>query len=144
MADFGVIELSIDGETVAIKGNVTFNNLNLSEKTFEANMDGTMHSSSAPMVATAEIEGVSACALPIEEIVRIVNRCIDEDQGVSAIFGLGGTCTANFKTINFVDAEVGGTVNLDGATGEVSGIVLAADNVLINGVSVRGQVNAGA
>lgn len=138
MADFGQIFMSIDGENVSVSGNVTFNNLNLGETSFGANMDGSLNSSFTPMVATAEIENLSACTVPIETLVAYMNRCSENGEEIGIGFGLSGACTTTAKTIYFADAKIGGTMNLDGATGMASGFTVASANVLINGKSVRG------
>lgn len=141
MSDFGVITLQIDGKNISVKGGVTFNNLSLGEKTSEANMDGTIHTTFTPMVATAEIESLSACSIPLEELARLIRRCDENGDGISAIFGLSGSCSAKVQTIHFVRASLEGSINFDGATGEISGFQIASGNVNINGINVRSGAN---
>lgn len=137
MSDFGQIYMSIDGENISVSGNVTFNNLNGGETSFEANMDRSLHSTFTPMVATAEIENLSACTIPIEELVAIANRCSSDGERIGVGFALTGACADTPKTIYFADAKLGGTINLDGSTGQVSGFVIASPDILINGKNVR-------
>lgn len=140
MSDFGQIFMSIDGENISVSGNITFNNLNLGETSFEANLDGSLHSTFAPMVATAEIENLSLCTIPMEELIALINRCAADGERISVLFGLTGSCAEDVKTISFIDAKLGGTLNVDGITGQASGFMVASSNVLVNGVSVRGRL----
>lgn len=142
MSDFGQIYLSIDGENISVSGNVTFNNLNLGERAFEANMDGTIRSSFTPMVATADIENLSACSIPIEELAALMQRCENGGDGINVLFGLSGGCSSDVKTITFANAIMGGTMSLDGSTGQVSGFSIGSADILINGVAIRDGLNA--
>lgn len=140
MSDFGEIFLSIDGVNIPIKGSVNFTNLNLGEKAVEANADGSMHTSWMPMVPTAEIDGISASAIPLVEIIAMARRCSGEDgdTGISAIFGLSGGCSGPVQTIVLSNAQLIGKIDLAGSTGEISGLSIASSDLIIDGKFLRG------
>lgn len=126
MAEFGTIYFSLDGEFVAVKGDVTFN-LSGGSKSFTANMDGSLHTSFERQPYTAEISSVSASATDINRLRDLYRRCSENGNGFTAVFDMSGECaTGSATTITFINALLGGQIALSGQTGEVSGLVVAA------------------
>lgn len=125
---FGTIYFTINGEMVSVRGNVTFN-LSGGSKGFEANLDGTNHVTFARAPKTANIAGISGVTTSLTRLSELFRECSD-DNGFTAIFDLTGECSgASGTTITFIDAVIGGELILDGATGEITGLVIASDNV---------------
>lgn len=129
---YGTIYLSLDGELVSVKGTVTMN-LSGGERTFEANMDGTVHTRFTRAPKTAEISAISGVTVSVNRLLELFRQC--GEAGFSAIFDLSGDCATGGTTIHFIDAQLGGSVTLDAETGEITGIVIAAQDVRVTETS---------
>lgn len=128
---FGTIYFSINGENISVRGDVTFN-ISGGSKDFEANLDGTNHTRFTRAPKTADISGISGVTTSILRLTQLFRECATNGNGFTAIFDLTGECSgASGTTITFVDAVIGGQIILAGATGEISGLMIASDNVRI-------------
>jgi hypothetical protein len=127
---FGSIYFSINGEMISVRGDVTFN-LSGGVKEFESNLDGTVHNKFTRAPKTAEISGISGVTTSLLRLTELFRTCADQGDGFIAAFDLNGECSTAGTTITFIDAVIGGQIVLAGSTGEISGIVIASQNVRI-------------
>lgn len=126
MADFGTIYFSLDGENIAVRGDVTFR-ISGGMKSFSSNMDGTLHTSFERQPFLAEIGAVSASATDLSLLRDLFKRCSQNGDGFTAVFDLSGECSFGAATtITFINAYLGGEMSLSGQSGEISGLVVAA------------------
>jgi hypothetical protein len=127
---FGTIYFSLNGEMISVRGEVTFN-LSGGTKEFESNLDGTVHNKFMRAPKTAEISGISGVTTSLLRLTELFRTCSENGDGFTAVFDLTGECSTGGTTITFIDAVVGGQIVLAGSTGEISGLVIAAQNVRV-------------
>ena len=130
--EYGTIVLWIDGEYVSLKGDVTLN-LSGGEKTFTSNMDGSLDTEFSRQPITMELSGISGTQVPIETVLGYFKQCATDGEVTDVLLLLSGACSTDQDRYNFKDARFGGAIQLNARTGEISGVVIAASEVMLNG-----------
>lgn len=114
---FGEFTLTCDGRAFSGRGAWTIKPSTFT-RTSASNQDGSMYQTQENKPATAE-GSISACDSGWEELIE---KC---DATVTL------TLTGTGTTYTFVNANVDGDAELDTNTGEVSGIMISAPEVII-------------